>query len=166
MAQLVWLVTGCSSGFGAEFVRQILERGDKVVATARRAETLAELENLAAPTLQLDVTDTEASIFEKTELAIGKYGRMDVLVNKILGPSTPGAAPSPGWRIVPAANCPQRCPDPCPVQHECLRCSYLDPSHSPPLPGPAKWYPCLPELTFRLVRRSFLRGLFRLQVST
>lgn len=31
---LVWLATGCSSGFGAEFVRAILEKGDRVVATA------------------------------------------------------------------------------------------------------------------------------------
>ncbi|MDT7640342.1 MAG: hypothetical protein QOC83_4630 [Pseudonocardiales bacterium] len=31
----VWFVTGASRGFGAEIVREALDRGDQVVATAR-----------------------------------------------------------------------------------------------------------------------------------
>jgi NAD(P)-dependent dehydrogenase (short-subunit alcohol dehydrogenase family) len=38
MASRVWLVTGCSSGFGAAIARAALAAGDTVVATARRAE--------------------------------------------------------------------------------------------------------------------------------
>ena len=34
-AERVWLITGCSTGFGRELVRQLLDRGQRVVATAR-----------------------------------------------------------------------------------------------------------------------------------
>ena len=37
----VWFVTGVSSGFGLEISRQALDRGDAVVATARRPEVAA-----------------------------------------------------------------------------------------------------------------------------
>jgi hypothetical protein len=35
MTQLTWLVTGCSSGLGEEFIRGILARGDKAIAITR-----------------------------------------------------------------------------------------------------------------------------------
>lgn len=41
MAPKVFLVTGCSSGFGKEYVKVILEKGDVVVATARKPESLS-----------------------------------------------------------------------------------------------------------------------------
>jgi hypothetical protein len=79
--QFVWLVTGSSSGFGAEFVRQILERGDKVIATARNVAKLAQLKVLGADLLQLDVTASQEVLDGKIAEAFELHGRIDVLVN-------------------------------------------------------------------------------------
>lgn len=79
-APLVWLVTGCSSGFGQEFIKQILARGDKAIATARKLESIEKLANLGAVTLQLDVTAPVSELEGKIKEAVGFYGRVDVLV--------------------------------------------------------------------------------------
>ncbi|KAL7940148.1 hypothetical protein V8C42DRAFT_338428 [Trichoderma barbatum] len=81
MVPLVWLVTGCSSGFGRSFVTQILARGDCVIATARKLESIQDLENVGAKTMQLDVTDDQQILNEITEQTITVYGTVDVLVN-------------------------------------------------------------------------------------
>ena len=39
----VWFITGCSSGFGREFVRAALAHGFRVVATARDSKKLGSL---------------------------------------------------------------------------------------------------------------------------
>ena len=80
MAQRVWLVTGCSSGFGEQFIRRILKRGDRAIATARRVESLEGLETLGAATLQLDVTASQDLLDDRIRTAWSKYGRIDVLV--------------------------------------------------------------------------------------
>jgi NAD(P)-dependent dehydrogenase (short-subunit alcohol dehydrogenase family) len=81
MAPLVWLVTGCSSGFGNQFVHSILARGDKVVATARDLSKIQHLKQLGFPTFQLDITDSQASIDTTIAEVLSKHGRIDVLVN-------------------------------------------------------------------------------------
>ncbi|RFN54482.1 hypothetical protein FIE12Z_1270 [Fusarium flagelliforme] len=81
MSQLVWLVTGCSSGFGSEFVKQILSRGDKIIATARNSARIEPLASQGAAVLELDVTDTQDSIDQTIAKAISIYGHIDVLVN-------------------------------------------------------------------------------------
>lgn len=81
MAPLVWLVTGCSSGFGLDFVNEILSRGDKVIATARRLESLEDLKKTGAAVLQLDVTWDQDRINETFKNAIQIYGQLDVLIN-------------------------------------------------------------------------------------
>jgi NAD(P)-dependent dehydrogenase (short-subunit alcohol dehydrogenase family) len=79
----VWFITGCSTGFGRELARQVLERGERVVLTARNK---AQVDDLAgrfpstALALVLDVTD-EASIVRAVGDAVGHFGRIDVLVN-------------------------------------------------------------------------------------
>ncbi|KQW84029.1 oxidoreductase [Brevundimonas sp. Root1279] len=78
-----WLVTGASRGLGAGIVRAALDAGDRVVATARRRETLAEAlgpdgENLL--TLALDVTRPE-QVQAAVDAALGRFGGIDVLVN-------------------------------------------------------------------------------------
>lgn len=81
MAPLVWLVTGCSSGFGREFIHEILKRGDKAIATARRPETLKDLQEAGAAVLQLDVIWDQKRINETISDAIAIYGQLDVLIN-------------------------------------------------------------------------------------
>lgn len=79
----VWLITGCSTGFGRELARLIIEQGGKVVATARSRERVADLVEGAedrALALALDVTDG-AQIREAIDAADAKFGRIDVLVN-------------------------------------------------------------------------------------
>jgi NAD(P)-dependent dehydrogenase (short-subunit alcohol dehydrogenase family) len=79
----VWLITGCSTGFGRELVLAALAAGDRVMATARRPETLADLAKPGegrVSTTALDVTDS-ASIVSAVEATIAVFGRIDVLVN-------------------------------------------------------------------------------------
>jgi NAD(P)-dependent dehydrogenase (short-subunit alcohol dehydrogenase family) len=79
--QRVWLITGASSGFGRAIADAALQRGDAVVATARRAEALSDLQGRErAHVVSLDVTDAverEAAIAD----ALERFGRIDVLVN-------------------------------------------------------------------------------------
>ena len=83
MPQLTWLITGCSSGLGQEFVHEILSRGDRVIATARNGKTrLKELQDAGAATMDLDVTSSPAAIDGKIQEIIALYdGGVDVLVN-------------------------------------------------------------------------------------
>jgi len=79
----VWLVTGCSSGIGRAVAEVALERGQRVVATARDVATVADLAAGApdrALALPLDVTKPEqiAAAVAEAERA---FGRIDVLVN-------------------------------------------------------------------------------------
>jgi NAD(P)-dependent dehydrogenase (short-subunit alcohol dehydrogenase family) len=78
----VFLITGTSTGFGANYVDEILSRGDHVVATARKPEDLkfegATDENCLST--RLDVTD-KASIKSAFDEAVKKFGRVDVVVN-------------------------------------------------------------------------------------
>jgi NAD(P)-dependent dehydrogenase (short-subunit alcohol dehydrogenase family) len=79
--QRVWLITGASSGFGRAIADAALERGDAVVATARRTDALSDLQGRErAHVASLDVTDAvqrEAAI----AAAVERFGRIDVLVN-------------------------------------------------------------------------------------
>jgi NADP-dependent 3-hydroxy acid dehydrogenase YdfG len=43
MQEQIWFITGCSSGFGWALTEALLERGEIVVATARRLQPLEEL---------------------------------------------------------------------------------------------------------------------------
>lgn len=51
------LVIGASRGIGLELVRQYLDAGQRVIATARDADGLARLKDVGAQTIQLDVAD-------------------------------------------------------------------------------------------------------------
>ena len=82
MSQLVWLMTGCSSGFGEQFVHSILARGDLVVATARSRSKIAHFESLPRVTvLELDITASQDSLNNTVATAIAIHGHIDVLVN-------------------------------------------------------------------------------------
>jgi short-subunit dehydrogenase len=78
-----WLITGASSGFGREIARAVLERGGKVIATARKPEVLANLVREAparAMALALDVAN-KAQIDASLAAATARFGAIDVLVN-------------------------------------------------------------------------------------
>ncbi|SDD67734.1 oxidoreductase [Actinokineospora iranica] len=79
----VWLITGCSAGFGRELAVAALAAGDRVMATARRPEQLADLVEKwgdQVRTTALDVTD-EAAVDAAVRLTLSEFGRIDVLVN-------------------------------------------------------------------------------------
>ncbi|PYI19080.1 NAD(P)-binding protein [Aspergillus violaceofuscus CBS 115571] len=68
-------ITGCSSGFGEQFGRQLRALGDNVVATGRNADTkLAHLKDTGATILDLDVTAPQADLNAKFQQAIDRYG--------------------------------------------------------------------------------------------
>ncbi len=78
-----WFITGASKGFGQEWARAALERGDRVAATARRLETLQPLVDKygdAVLPIQLDVTDKQAD-FAAVRQAHARFGQLDVVVN-------------------------------------------------------------------------------------
>jgi len=83
MVAKVWLITGCSTGFGREIALAALEHGDSVVVTARRLEAVSDIcdryphQTLAAA---LDVTDP-VQIDAVLNSAIEHFGGIDVLVN-------------------------------------------------------------------------------------
>ena len=78
----VFLITGCSTGFGKEYVQEVIDKGDKVVATARDSSKLSfngsTDDNYLA--VKLDVTD-KSSIDSAFKAALDKFGRIDVVVN-------------------------------------------------------------------------------------
>jgi NAD(P)-dependent dehydrogenase (short-subunit alcohol dehydrogenase family) len=79
----VWFVTGCSTGFGREFVRAALGHGFRVVATARDPKKLNGLiagHEDKAKVLALDVTNAD-QIKDAVSEAERAFGRIDVLVN-------------------------------------------------------------------------------------
>ncbi|MDU3814853.1 MAG: oxidoreductase [Pantoea sp.] len=79
----VWLITGCSTGFGRELAQQAIERGFNVVVTARDVQKVADLvqgNEQHALALALDVTDS-ATIDSAVKAALEKFGAIDVLVN-------------------------------------------------------------------------------------
>ncbi len=81
MAQKVWMITGASRGFGAEISKAVLTAGDKLVATARKVDTLEGLgKNADVLLLALDVT-VESQVKTAVDAAIEHFGRIDVLVN-------------------------------------------------------------------------------------
>lgn len=79
--QRVWLVTGCSTGFGRHIAGHLLDIGQKVVVTARKPHQIQDLAQRGdALILPLDVTDP-AQTRDAVQQAEARFGRVDVLVN-------------------------------------------------------------------------------------
>jgi len=76
----VALVTGASSGIGAETALLLRKAGFTVYAAARRAERMQPLASQGISVLSMDITD-EASITAGVEQILAATGRVDVLVN-------------------------------------------------------------------------------------
>jgi len=79
----VWLITGCSTGFGRELAREVLGRGWNAAVTARDPTTVANIVagyGSQAVSLPLDVTDS-AQIADAIRETEARFGAIDVLVN-------------------------------------------------------------------------------------
>ncbi len=79
----VWLITGCSTGFGRELATNALASGHKVVVTARKPEDIDDIVTNFPDTsvaVKLDVTKPN-EIKSSVQQAMEKFGRVDVLVN-------------------------------------------------------------------------------------
>jgi NAD(P)-dependent dehydrogenase (short-subunit alcohol dehydrogenase family) len=78
----VWFITGAGRGLGVDIAKAALAAGHAVVATGRDAgkvlAAIGEHEDLL--TLKLDVTRPDDAQ-DAVKAAIGKFGRIDVLVN-------------------------------------------------------------------------------------
>ena len=77
----VWLITGCSTGFGRELSRVLLQRGYRVVVTARNPATLDEFVpagNALVAALDVTVPQQIADVVRQAE---ERFGQIDVLVN-------------------------------------------------------------------------------------
>lgn len=79
----VWFITGASRGFGRVWADAALKRGDKVAATARKLESIADLnekygENVL--TLELDVTNPD-QVKSTVAQAHAHFGRLDIVLN-------------------------------------------------------------------------------------
>lgn len=79
----VWLITGSSRGLGSHIVTAALERGDRVLATARRPEALEGLVAQYGNQLRTVAQDVAvaAQATAAVRAAIDSFGRLDVVVN-------------------------------------------------------------------------------------
>lgn len=78
-----WFITGASTGFGRLLAEEALKAGDRVIATARAIEKVADLEEKypeTAQALTLDVTD-QAQVDAAVAASLHRFGSVDVLVN-------------------------------------------------------------------------------------
>ena len=79
-----WLITGCSEGgIGAGIAKAVLKRGYNAVVTARNLDKVKNIVKDYPDTslaVRLDVTD-QSSIDEAVNIAVEKFGTIDVLVN-------------------------------------------------------------------------------------
>ncbi|GIH12816.1 oxidoreductase [Rugosimonospora africana] len=79
----IWLITGSSRGLGWELARAALDRGDRVVATARSPEQLDGLVREYGDRIRaiaLDVTDAAAAR-AAVQIAVDEFGGLDVVAN-------------------------------------------------------------------------------------
>lgn len=79
----IWFITGTSRGFGRVWTEAILKRGDKVAATARKLESIADFKEKYGDnvlTLELDVTNHE-QVKKAVEQAHAYFGRLDIVFN-------------------------------------------------------------------------------------
>ncbi|MBM7564873.1 oxidoreductase [Paenibacillus sacheonensis] len=79
----VWLITGSSRGFGRSLAEAVLAKGDRLVATARRTEQIADLAERYGD--QVHIFPLDVTSFDQADAAVkaafDHFGRLDVLVN-------------------------------------------------------------------------------------
>lgn len=84
------LITGCSSGIGEALCQAFQQRGARVIATARRLETLTTLHAQGCQTAALDVNSPE-NIETLSAALLAEHGTIDILINNagfaLIGPA-------------------------------------------------------------------------------
>ena len=107
---MIVLITGASSGFGAEMARKFTSHGHRVIAAARRTDRLAalakELGEAVLP-VELDVTSKVSIDRALASLPTG-WQNIDVLINNAglaLGLEPAHQAHLDDWDIMIATNC-------------------------------------------------------------
>jgi len=107
---MVVMITGASSGFGAEIARKFIHHGHRVIGAARRTDRLAALaDELGSAFLpvELDVT-SKASIEQALSALPPDWQTIDVLINNAglaLGLEPAQAAHLEDWETMIATNC-------------------------------------------------------------
>ncbi|MFT6856853.1 MAG: NAD(P)-dependent dehydrogenase (short-subunit alcohol dehydrogenase family) [Cyclobacteriaceae bacterium] len=83
MDKRVWLITGCSTGFGRELVKIVAANGEIALGTVRKKEQIGDLESINPDLVKGIVLDVQnqQSIDEAAAMIEAKYGQLDVLVN-------------------------------------------------------------------------------------
>lgn len=79
----IWFITGTSRGFGRVWTEAALQRGDKVAATARNLESIADFKEKygdSVLTLQLDVTKPE-QVKTALDETYNHFGKLDIVFN-------------------------------------------------------------------------------------
>jgi len=80
----VWYVTGASQGLGLTLVKKLLDRGYRVAATSRNAQTLKNAVGIIDTTrflpLAVNLNNVDC-IDESIQQTIAAFGRIDVIVN-------------------------------------------------------------------------------------
>jgi NAD(P)-dependent dehydrogenase (short-subunit alcohol dehydrogenase family) len=79
----VWLITGCSTGFGRELAKEVLAKGYKVAVASRKTSDVDDIVAAYPNTsiaIQLDVTN-ESEIKSSVAQTMAHFGQIDVLVN-------------------------------------------------------------------------------------
>ncbi|KAL6410037.1 hypothetical protein AUP68_06446 [Ilyonectria robusta] len=81
----VWFITGSSNGFGLLLSLRALEAGHRVISTVRdttkSAQAVQSIEKAGGKVIQLDMTESKASITQKIQDAEKIFGHIDYLVN-------------------------------------------------------------------------------------
>jgi NAD(P)-dependent dehydrogenase (short-subunit alcohol dehydrogenase family) len=79
----VWLITGCSTGFGRALAQEVLAKGYNAAVAARNTDDVKDIIEAYPETalaVRLDVT-VPAEILAAVESTVSRFGQIDVLVN-------------------------------------------------------------------------------------
>src|SRR3954469_328247 len=82
MTQRVWLITGISSGFGRHLTEQLLDRGERVVGTVRRPESVSDFADKHPDSFRADVLDVRDTAASRAvvDRPAADFGPIDVVI--------------------------------------------------------------------------------------
>ena len=83
MVKRNWVITGVSSGFGYEMVKQVLSRGDNVLGTVRKTRPVEELVNRYPDNFHVEIVDMRdrKAVKQLGQKAEELFSTIDVIVS-------------------------------------------------------------------------------------